>query len=217
MIMTMSTATTLTMEEICRMSPVMPVVKVSSAEAAVSVAKALVRGGVPVIELTLRTSAAIDAIRAVAAEVPDIVLGAGTITTAEQVTLAVGAGARFVVSPGTPGDLQEAVLDAGVPALLGAATTTEMMQLASRGWRTMKFFPAEAAGGASYLSSVRGPLPELQFCPTGGVNRKNAADYLALANVACVGGSWITPEAAVEAGDWATIERLAAEAAQLAR
>ncbi|QFG69734.1 bifunctional 4-hydroxy-2-oxoglutarate aldolase/2-dehydro-3-deoxy-phosphogluconate aldolase [Ornithinimicrobium pratense] len=211
----MSTATTLTMEEICRMSPVVPVVKVPSAEAAVSVAKALVRGGVPVIELTLRTPAAIEAIRAIAAEVPDIVLGAGTVTTPEQVTLAVEAGARFVVSPGSPADLQDAVLDANVPALLGAATTTEMMQLANRGWRTMKFFPAEAAGGATYLANVRGPLPDLQFCPTGGVNRKNAADYLALANVACVGGSWITPEAAIDAGDWATIERLAGEAAQL--
>lgn len=204
-----------TMDEICQMSPVVPVVKVPSVDAAVNAAKALVRGGVPVIELTLRTSAALDSIRTIAAEVPEIMLGAGTVTTPEQVSLAIEAGARFIVSPGSPLDLQEAVLDTGVPALLGAATVTEMMQLASRGWHTMKFFPAKAAGGTDYLSDVCGPLPDLQFCPTGGVNRKNAADYLALANVACVGGSWLTPEAAVDAGDWATIEKMAGEAAQL--
>lgn len=211
----MSTDGDSTIEEICRISPVVPVVKVPNVETAVNVAKALVRGGVPVIELTLRTSAAIDAIRAIAAEVPEITLGAGTVTTPEQVFLAVEAGARFIVSPGSPRELQEAVLDADIPALLGAATVSEMMQLASRGWRSMKFFPAEAAGGMSYLSSVRGPLPDLQFCPTGGVNRKNASEYLALANVACVGGSWLTPEAAVEAGDWDTIEQLARDASQL--
>lgn len=213
--MSMSTTATPTMGEICRLSPVVPVFKVSDVDSAVNVARALVRGGVPVIELTLRTSAALDAIGAIAQQVPEIMLGAGTVTTPDQVHLAVQAGARFIVSPGSPTELQDAVLDAGIPALLGAATVSEMMALAARGWRTMKFFPAEAAGGAGLLSSVRGPLPDLQFCPTGGVNLANAAGYLALPNVACVGGSWLTPEAAVRAEDWATIEQLARESSRL--
>lgn len=204
-----------TIEAICEISPVMPVVKVPSAEAGVGVARALVRGGVPVIELTLRTDSALDAIRAITQEVPDIVVGAGTVTSAEQVQLAVDAGARFVVSPGSPSALQSAVAEAEVPALLGATTLSEMMQLADRGWTTMKFFPAEAAGGISYLSSVRGPLPGLRFCPTGGVNPANASDYLAQENVICVGGSWLTPRSAVESGDWHAIEQLAREASQL--
>ncbi|MFK5582487.1 bifunctional 4-hydroxy-2-oxoglutarate aldolase/2-dehydro-3-deoxy-phosphogluconate aldolase [Serinicoccus sp. LYQ131] len=211
----MPSTDTPTMEDICRISPVVPVVKAPNPDAAVEVAKALVRGGVSVIELTLRTSTAVESIRAIAEEVPEITLGAGTVITPEQVALVVDAGARFVVSPGSPAALQDAVHDAGIPALLGAATVTEMLELASRGWRTVKFFPAEDAGGARYLSNLRGPLPDLQFCPTGGISQANVRDYLALPNVPCVGGSWITPESAVAAGDWARIEELAGEISSL--
>lgn len=203
------------MEDILAVAPVVPVVKVHTPDAGVRVAQALVRGGVPVIELTLRTSAALETIRAIAEEVPEILLGAGTVTTPEQVALVVEAGARFIVTPGAPHALQQAVLDAGVPALLGASTLTEMMQLASQGWRTLKFFPAEAAGGTKFLASVRGPLPELRFCPTGGINIGNAPEYLELPNIAAVGGSWLTPDVAVESGDWELIEKLAREAAAL--
>lgn len=201
-----------TLDDITGLSPVIPVVKIPSADAAVEVAKALARGGVPVIELTLRTSAGIEAIRAISSEVPEIVVGAGTVTTPVQLTDAVEAGATFIVSPGSPRALRSAALEMGIPALLGANTVTEMMELFDDGWQTLKFFPAEAAGGIEYLSSVRGPLPGLKFCPTGGINLKNAQFYLDLPNVPCVGGSWLTPNDAIEAGNWGLIEQLARRA-----
>ncbi|MEW9529329.1 bifunctional 4-hydroxy-2-oxoglutarate aldolase/2-dehydro-3-deoxy-phosphogluconate aldolase [Microbispora sp. NPDC049125] len=197
------------------LSPVIPVVVVDDAATAVPLARALVAGGLPAIEVTLRTSAALDAIRRIAAEVPGAVVGAGTVRTVDDVKAVVEAGARFLVSPGTTPALLATMLASGVPFLPGVATATEAMTLAERGVREMKFFPAEAAGGVAYLKSLRGPMPDVRFCPTGGITPSNAPSYLALANVGCVGGSWLTPADALAAGDYKRIEALAAEAAAL--
>ena len=195
--------------------PVMPVVVVERLADAVPLARALVDGGLPAIELTLRTPVALDAITAIAAEVPEILLGAGTITTPDQAVAAVEAGARFLVSPGCTPALMSAMKLTGVPFLPGTSTVSEVMSVLESGQTEMKFFPAEAAGGVPYLKSVGGPLPQARFCPTGGISLTSAPSYLALANVGCVGGSWITPADAVAAGDWARITELAAEAAAL--
>lgn len=201
-----------TASDVLGVSPVVPVVVVEDTATAVPLAQALLRGGVRVIEVTLRSAAGLDAIRAVAAEVPGMVVGAGTVLTPEQARAVTEAGAQFLVTPGSPPRLLEAVLETGLPLLPGAGTLTEMLTLAERGLEVMKFFPAEASGGRAYLSAVSGPCPQLRFCPTGGISLANAADYLALPNVGCVGGSWLTPHHAVAAGDWAQVERLAAQA-----
>lgn len=195
--------------------PVMPVVVIDDLATAVPVAKALVAGGLPAIELTLRTPVALDALRAIAAEVPEILLGAGTITTPAQAAAAVEAGARFLVSPGLTPELLAAMQETGVPFLPGTSTVSEVMRVLDAGLTEMKFFPAEAAGGTPYLKSVAGPLPQARFCPTGGITPASAPTYLALPNVGCVGGSWITPADAMAAGDWERISKLAAEAAAL--
>jgi 2-dehydro-3-deoxyphosphogluconate aldolase/(4S)-4-hydroxy-2-oxoglutarate aldolase len=205
----------LTSSALLDLSPVVPVVVVEDAGAAVPLARALVAGGVRVIEITLRSEAAVPAIQRVAAEVPEIVVGAGTVTSAAQVVAVQRAGARFVVTPGSPSGLVDAVLDSGLPLLAGASTVTEMMRLADRGLTAMKLFPAEASGGVRYLAAVAGPLPDLRFCPTGGITAASAPDYLALRNVGCVGGSWLTPVEAVRAGDWARVTHLAREAQAL--
>ena len=197
--------------------PVLPVVVVERMADAVPLARALVEGGLPAIELTLRTPVALDAIAAIAAEVPEILLGAGTITTPAEADAAVAAGARFLVSPGCTPELLGAMQATGVPFLPGTSTVSEVMAVLASGQQEMKFFPAEAAGGAPYLKSVGGPLPQARFCPTGGISLASAPTYLALANVGCVGGSWITPADAVDAGDWGRITRLAAEASALPR
>ncbi|MGA4982329.1 bifunctional 4-hydroxy-2-oxoglutarate aldolase/2-dehydro-3-deoxy-phosphogluconate aldolase [Streptomyces cellulosae] len=197
------------------LAPVVPVVVVEDAADAVPLARALVAGGLPAIEVTLRTPAAPDAIRAIAAEVPGAVVGAGTVLTPEQVTDAVAAGARFLVSPGCTDALLTAARAAGVPFLPGVSTASEVMALLERGVREMKFFPARAAGGTAYLKSLAGPLPQARFCPTGGIGPDTAPEYLALPNVGCVGGSWMLPEDAVAARDWDRVERLAREAAAL--
>ena len=195
--------------------PVLPVVVIDDLATAVPIARALVDGGLPAIELTLRTPAALDAIRLIAAEVPEIALGAGTIVTPSQASAAVAAGAGFLVSPGCTPALLAAMQDTGVPFLPGTSTVSEVMTVLEAGVTEMKFFPAEAAGGAPYLRAVSGPLPQARFCPTGGVTPASAPDYLALPNVGCVGGSWLTPADAVAAGDWERISKLAAEAAAL--
>jgi 2-dehydro-3-deoxyphosphogluconate aldolase/(4S)-4-hydroxy-2-oxoglutarate aldolase len=205
----------LTSSALLDLSPVVPVVVVEDAGAAVPLARALVAGGVRVIEITLRSEAAVPAIQRVAAEVPEIVVGAGTVTSAAQVVAVQRAGARFVVTPGSPSGLVDAVLDSGLPLLAGASTVTEMMRLADRGLTAMKLFPAEASGGRPYLSAVAGPCPQLRFCPTGGITPQTAADWLALPNVGCVGGSWLAPRDLVRAGDWAAVTRLAAAASAL--
>lgn len=195
--------------------PVMPVVVVERVEDAVPLARALVAGGLPAIELTLRTPVALEAIRAIATEVPEIVLGAGTITTPAQADAAVAAGARFLVSPGCTPTLVAAMLATGVPFLPGTATVSEVLAVLEAGVTEMKFFPAEAAGGAPYLKSIASPVPTARFCPTGGITAATAASYLSLPNVGCVGGSWLTPADAVAAGDWGRITELAAAAAAL--
>lgn len=203
------------MTSVLDLVPVVPVVVIDDPSDAVPLARALVAGGLPAIEVTLRTPAALEAIGAVAEAVPDAVVGAGTVITPEQVRLAVTAGARFLVSPGWTDLLLEAMRASGVPYLPGVSTTSEVVALLERGVREMKFFPAEAAGGTAYLKSLNGPLPQARFCPTGGIGPATAPDYLALPNVGCVGGSWMLPADAVAARDWERVEALAREAAAL--
>ncbi|MEV0629166.1 bifunctional 4-hydroxy-2-oxoglutarate aldolase/2-dehydro-3-deoxy-phosphogluconate aldolase [Nonomuraea wenchangensis] len=197
------------------LAPVIPVVVIEDAATAVPLARALVAGGLPAIEVTLRTPAAREAIARIAAEVPEATVGAGTVRTADDIAASAAAGARFLVSPGTTPSLVEALEASGLPYLPGAATVSEVMALAERGIRELKFFPAEAAGGVPYLKALSGPIPDVRFCPTGGIRATTAADYLALPNVGCVGGTWLTPADALAAGDWARVEKLASEAAAL--
>jgi 2-dehydro-3-deoxyphosphogluconate aldolase/(4S)-4-hydroxy-2-oxoglutarate aldolase len=195
--------------------PVIPVVVVEDVDHAVPIARALVAGGLPVIELTLRTPVALDAIERIAGEVPEIFLGAGTIVEPGQAKQAASAGAQFLVSPGSTPTLLQAMTDSGLPHLPGVATVSEILTALEAGYSELKFFPAEAAGGASYLKSVSSPIPAARFCPTGGISTTNAHQYLALPNVGCVGGSWITPSDVVASGNWARITELAAAAATL--
>ncbi|MEE1769837.1 bifunctional 4-hydroxy-2-oxoglutarate aldolase/2-dehydro-3-deoxy-phosphogluconate aldolase [Streptomyces sp. JV185] len=197
------------------LAPVVPVVVLEDAADAVPLARALVAGGLPAIEVTLRTAAALDAIRAIAAEVPDAVVGAGTVISVRNVADTVAAGARFLVSPGWTDRLLDAMKASGVPFLPGVSTTSEVVALLERGVTEMKFFPAEAAGGTAYLKALSAPLPQARFCPTGGISLDSAPSYLALPNVGCVGGSWMVPADAVAAKDWARVERLAREASAL--
>ncbi|MFF1482229.1 bifunctional 4-hydroxy-2-oxoglutarate aldolase/2-dehydro-3-deoxy-phosphogluconate aldolase [Streptomyces sp. NPDC058301] len=203
------------MASVLDLAPVVPVVVLDDAADAVPLARALVAGGLPAIEVTLRTPAALDAIRAVVAEVPGAVVGAGTVVTAAGVADAVAAGARFLVSPGWTGGLLDAMAASGVPYLPGVATASEVVALLERGIREMKFFPAEAAGGTAYLKSLAGPLPAARFCPTGGISPASAPAYLSLPNVGCVGGTWMLPPDALAARDWGRVEALAREAAGL--
>lgn len=203
------------MTSVLDLAPVVPVVVVDDAADAVPLARALVAGGLPAIEVTLRTPVALEAIRAIAAEVPDAVVGAGTVISARSVTDSVTAGARFLVSPGWTDTLLDAMRTSGVPFLPGVSTTSEVVALLERGVTEMKFFPAEAAGGTAYLKALSGPLPQARFCPTGGISLASAASYLALGNVGCVGGSWMLPADAIAAKDWDRVERLAREAASL--
>ena len=203
----------LTQRSLLDVAPVVPVVVLKDETQAVPLARALAEGGLPIIELTLRTPSAIEAIRRIAAEVPEILVGAGTILDARQAEQAAAAGAQFLVSPGSTPALLDAMDATGLPYLPGTSTVSEMLAVAERGRTEMKFFPAEAAGGAPYLASVAGPLPQLRFCPTGGITAATAGSYLKLPNVGCVGGSWVTPADALAEGDWARITKLAAEAA----
>ncbi|MFI6454968.1 bifunctional 4-hydroxy-2-oxoglutarate aldolase/2-dehydro-3-deoxy-phosphogluconate aldolase [Streptosporangium amethystogenes] len=205
------------MSSLLDIAPVIPVVVIDDPETAVPLARALVAGGLPAIEVTLRTAAALDAIARIAAEVPEAVVGAGTVRTPADVAASVAAGSAFLVSPGTTPRLLDALEVGGVPFLPGAATASEVMALAERGVTEMKFFPAEAAGGLPYLKALGGPLPQIRFCPTGGIRLATAPDYLALPNVGCVGGTWLTPADALATGDYPRIEKLAAEAAALRR
>ncbi|WP_089503889.1 MULTISPECIES: bifunctional 4-hydroxy-2-oxoglutarate aldolase/2-dehydro-3-deoxy-phosphogluconate aldolase [unclassified Nocardioides] len=197
-------------ESLLSLSPVIPVVVVHDTDQAVGVARALADGGVPVIELTLRTAVGLEAIRRIAAEVPEIVVGAGTIVSPEQAAQAAEAGAQFLVSPGSTDRLLDAMTQTGLPHLPGASTVSEVLALLESGYRELKFFPAEAAGGAAFLKALHAPVPVARFCPTGGVTEANAASYLALPNVGCVGGSWLTPSDAVASHDWTRVSALAA-------
>ena len=206
---------TLTVEDLVGLAPVVPVVVIDDVADAVPLAGALVRGGLPAIEVTLRTPAALEAIERIAAEVPGAVVGAGTVTVTRQVTEAFAAGARFLVSPGATPTLLDALQDGGMPFLAGTATASDVVALLERGIDHAKFFPAEAMGGVRTLRAFGGPFPQMRFCPTGGIDPANARDYLALFNVACIGGSWMVPRDAIAVGDWDTVEALAAEAAAL--
>lgn len=196
-------------------SPVIPVVVIGDADHAVPLAQAMVAGGIRVIEITLRTDAALTAVERIAAEVPDMVVGAGTLTSRGQVTAAADAGARFLVSPGTTPTLLDAMDDSGLPFLPGVSTVSEVLALLERGITEMKFFPAEAAGGVRYLKAIAGPLPQVRFCPTGGITPSSARNYLALPSVGCVGGSWLSPADALQTEDWTQIKQLASQAAAL--
>jgi len=201
------------MTSLLDIAPVIPVVVVHDAGDAVPIAKALVDGGLPIIELTLRTPAALAAIERIANEVPEIIVGAGTIVETGQPKHALAAGAQFLVSPGSTPTLRAAMRDTGLPHLPGVATVSEVLALLEDGYTDMKFFPAEAAGGAAYLRAIHSPVPAARFCPTGGITPTNAAEYLKLPNVGCVGGSWLTPADAVEHRNWAHISDLARKAA----
>jgi 2-dehydro-3-deoxyphosphogluconate aldolase/(4S)-4-hydroxy-2-oxoglutarate aldolase len=198
-------------------APVIPVLTIERVAEAVPLARALAQGGLPVIEVTLRTAAALDAAGAIAAELPEVVLGIGTVTRAADVEASIKAGAQFLVTPGTPPTLADALATAPVPALPGCATVSEAIALAERGFQVLKFFPAEASGGLPWLKAVAAPLPAVRFCPTGGIDMRNAAAYLALPNVIAIGGSWVAPKEAIVAGDFSRITALAREAAALAR
>ncbi|MGO8468966.1 2-dehydro-3-deoxy-phosphogluconate aldolase [Rhizobium leguminosarum] len=200
---------------ILKLQPVVPVLIVDDAKTAVPLARALVAGGLKAIEITMRTPAALEAVRAVAAEVEGAEVGAGTILNVAHWEAAVEAGSKFIVSPGTTQELLDAAADSDVPLLPGAATASEVMALREEGYQVLKFFPAEQAGGAAYLKALSSPLAGTLFCPTGGISLKNANDYLSLPNVICVGGSWVAPKELVAAGGWAGITKLAAEAAAL--
>jgi 2-dehydro-3-deoxyphosphogluconate aldolase/(4S)-4-hydroxy-2-oxoglutarate aldolase len=205
----------MTIDDILQAGPVMPVVVIDDAARAVPLARALVAGGIRAIEITLRTGAALDAIQAIARDVPDAIPGVGTALTAADVLAALEAGAKFIVSPGATAALTEAALGSGLPFLPGVATASELMAGMAAGLSAFKFFPAAQAGGIEGLKALGGPFPNARFCPTGGVSAANAAAYLALPNVACVGGSWIAPREAIAAGDFARVEALAREAAGL--
>ena len=195
--------------------PVIPVIGIDDAAKAPALAHALLAGGLRAIEITLRTPAALDAIRRASGEVEGAIVGAGTILNARQFEAAVGAGARFVVSPGLTADLADAAADSDVPLLPGAVTPGEIMAALDRGLDFLKFFPAEQAGGVRFLEALAAPFAAARFCPTGGIGPANAAAWLSLPNVVCVGGSWVVPKDMVGAGDWASITTLAREAGKL--
>lgn len=201
----------LDIKDICGKAPMVPVLTIEAVEDAVPLARALAAGGLPVLEITLRTPVALRAIEAISAACPEVIVGAGTLRNAADVRSCIDAGARFGVSPGAPAGLMDAVEAASFPFLPGCATATEAMTLADRGYAVMKFFPAEAAGGVSLLRSLTAPLPDVQFCPTGGISLENAASYLALPNVVTVGGSWVAPAKHLESKDWSAIEQVSRE------
>lgn len=203
--------------EILRISPVVPVMVIEKLADAVPLARALVRGGIRVLEITLRTPVALDAIRAVAREVPEAVVGAGTVVTPRDLLDVEEAGAVFAISPGLTPELLEAANRGSIALIPGIATISELMTGMGRGFDHFKFFPAEAAGGVKYLTSIAGPFPRITFCPTGGITLENYQKYLALKNVACVGGSWVAPNETIEQGDWPRITALAAEALEMSQ
>ena len=205
-----------TIKEIMAISPIVPVMVINNVEHAVPLAHALVKGGLKVLEITLRTPAALESIRRMRAEGPDAIVGAGTIINIETLNKAIDAGAEFIVSPGTTDKMIDAALATGVPLLPGIANPSQAMNLLEKGITEMKFFPAEAAGGVTMLKSIGAPIPQISFCPTGGVSQKNVKEYYNLSNVACVGGSWMCAASLVDAEDWDEITRLSIEAIVLA-
>jgi 2-dehydro-3-deoxyphosphogluconate aldolase / (4S)-4-hydroxy-2-oxoglutarate aldolase len=208
--------TTKTVGDIVRLGPVIPVLAFESAEQGENVSRALHAGGVKVLEITLRTEAGLKAIERASGLADDIVVGVGTITRPEQCALAKKAGAQFGVSPGLTKEMHQAAQDAGLPLLPGVMTPTDIIAALELGYEIVKFFPAQPAGGVPMLQAFHGPFPTLKFCPTGGISAETAPHFLALPNVVCVGGSWLTPKAAVAAQNWAEVTRLARAASELA-
>ncbi|MFO1128650.1 MAG: bifunctional 4-hydroxy-2-oxoglutarate aldolase/2-dehydro-3-deoxy-phosphogluconate aldolase [Rhodospirillales bacterium] len=205
----------MTILELMRTGPVIPVIVIDRIEDAVPLARALVAGGVRVLEVTLRTPVALEAVARIGAEVEGAIVGVGTITRSEDIADALAAGARFGVSPGLSAELVEAARASALPLLPGVMTPSDVIAAGAAGFRELKLFPAKQAGGVAMLKALAGPFPEVMFCPTGGITVETAPEYLALPNVACVGGSWLMPRDAIERGDWETISRRAKEAAAL--
>ncbi|KAA8729880.1 bifunctional 4-hydroxy-2-oxoglutarate aldolase/2-dehydro-3-deoxy-phosphogluconate aldolase [Ewingella americana] len=199
-------------EQILTSGPVVPVIVINKLEHAVPLAKALVAGGVRVLEMTLRTACAVEAIKAIAKEVPDAIIGAGTVLNPEQLAEVTAAGAQFAISPGLTEPLLKAANAGPIPLIPGISTVSELMLGLDAGLREFKFFPAEANGGVKALQAIAGPFPQVRFCPTGGITPNNYRDYLALKSVLCIGGSWLVPADALESGDYARITKLAQEA-----
>ncbi|GGW57504.1 bifunctional 4-hydroxy-2-oxoglutarate aldolase/2-dehydro-3-deoxy-phosphogluconate aldolase [Alishewanella tabrizica] len=194
------------------MGPVVPVIVIKDLDDAVPLARALLAGGIKVLEVTLRTPAALEAIKLIAEQVPEAVVGAGTVTNAEQLQAVIAAGAKFAISPGMTRELLQAGKEAAIPLIPGIASISELMEGMGLGYTHFKFFPAEAAGGTKTLKSIYGPFADIRFCPTGGINEQNYREYLALPNVSCVGGSWIVPDNAIASKDWHKVTELTAKA-----
>jgi 2-dehydro-3-deoxyphosphogluconate aldolase/(4S)-4-hydroxy-2-oxoglutarate aldolase len=205
----------MSIDQLLRLGPVIPVIVIEDARQSVPLARALVEGGVRLLEITLRTEAALEAIRRTAHEVPDAIVGVGTITQPQQFSAAREAGARFAVTPGFTQDLAWAAQESRLPLLPGVMTPSDVLTAKAAGFRELKLFPARQAGGVGMLKALAGPFPDVTFCPTGGITAETAREYLALPNVACVGGSWLTPGDAIERQDWATITVLARQAAAM--
>ena len=203
--------------DLLRNAGVLPVITVHTLDEARAIADALLEGGLNTLELTLRTPVAVDALAMLKRERPDIVIGAGTVLNADNIRASVDAGADFLVTPGTPAALADALVDASIPAVPGAATPTEFMALRERGFRNCRLFPASAVGGLAMLKGLAGPLHDMRFCPTGGISESNAAEFLAQPNVLCIGGSWMLDKAWIAAGDWTRVRETAARAAQIVR
>jgi len=201
-------------EEVLRQGPVVPVMVIQKLEQAVPLAKALLAGGIRVLEITLRTPVAMEAIRIISGEVSGAMVGAGTVTRGEELAAVAEAGAVFAISPGLTVELLDAANKGPIPLIPGISTISELMTGMARGYSYFKFFPAEAAGGVKMLQAIGGPFPQITFCPTGGITLANYRDYLALKNVACIGGSWVAPQAAMDQGDWTRITTLAREAVE---
>jgi len=201
--------------EVLKKAAVVPVITINHLAEAVPLARALIAGGIPVLEVTLRTAAALEAIRLIRAEVPDAIVGAGTVLSLEDLKKAVDAGSEFIITPGITDSLLEAGVNCGVPFIPGIATVSELMRCRDKGLRTLKFFPAEANGGAAALKAFAGPFADMTFCPTGGIGPANIAAYLSLPSVLSVGGSWIVPNKQIAAGEWEDITRLASESVRL--
>ncbi len=199
-------------EEVLRQGPVVPVMVIQKLEQAVPLARALVDGGIRVLEITLRTPVAMEAIRIISREVSGAMVGAGTVTRGEELAAVAEAGAVFAISPGLTAELLDAANQGPIPLIPGIATISELMTGMARGYDHFKFFPAEAAGGLKMLQAISGPFPQITFCPTGGITLENYRDYLALKNVACIGGSWVAPQGAMDQGDWTRITALARDA-----
>ncbi len=196
-------------EEVFSAGPVVPVLVIKDVDYAVPLAKALIAGGIRVLEVTLRTDAALDVIKKIADEVPEAIIGAGTVTNREQLQQVTDAGAKFAISPGLTNDLLKAGNEGSIALIPGVSSISELMTAKDLGYTHLKFFPAEASGGVKALKAIGGPCPEITFCPTGGISPSNYNDYLALPNVKCAGGSWLAPEDAMASGDWDKITQLA--------